>query len=210
LIRRLVAAALVLSIAGVGGDIFVRRYAEAEISKRVRSQVETASVSTQISSFPFVVRLAASGAVGEVKTHLDKPHVGPLIFDTVDVDLKGVQVDRNQLLSHKDVKLQKIDSGQVTAVLTEATLAQALGVPIRIEGGAIHVTVLGKDTTATLSVKDNKLLFNVTGRALSLPIPQTSILPCAADATVADGRIRLSCTIHEIPPALLQAAAATR
>jgi uncharacterized protein YwbE len=205
LIRRLVGAVLILGILGVGADIVLRRYAESEISKRVRAEVESTSVSTNISSFPFVVRLAASGTVGEVKTHLDKPHVGPLIFDSIDVDLKGVQVDRNQLLSHQDVKLRKIDSGQVTAELTESTLAQALGVPVRLEGGAIHVTVLGKDATATLSVKGNKLLFDVVGRPLSLPIPQTSILPCAADATVADGRIRLTCTIHEIPPALLQA-----
>jgi uncharacterized protein YwbE len=200
LIRRLVALVLIVGILGVGGDIFLRRYAEAEISKRVRAQVEASSVDTTITSFPFVLRLGANGTVGEIDTHLDKPHVGPLVFDSVDVDLKGVQVDRDLLL-HQDVKLRKIDSGQLTAVLTETTLAQALGVPVQLEGGSVRVN----GVTATISIKDNKLLFDVLGHPLALPIPRTSLLPCAGEATVADGRIRITCTIHDIPPALLKA-----
>jgi hypothetical protein len=200
LIRRLVALVLIAGVLGVGSDIVLRRYAESEISKRVRSQVEASSVDTTITSFPFVLRLAANGTVGEIDTHLDKPHVGPLVFDSVDVDLKGVQVDRDLLL-HQEVLLRKIDSGQLTAVLTETTLAQALGVPVQLEGGSVRVN----GVAATISIKDNRLLFDVLGHPLALPIPKTSLLPCAADATVADGRIRLSCTIHEIPPALLKA-----
>src|SRR5205807_1346282 len=122
--------------------------------------------------------------------------------DTIDIELRGVQIDRNQLLWHRKVKLRKIDSGEVTASLAEATLTQALDAPVRLEGGAIHLTVFGRDAPATLSVKQNKLLFDVEGRPLFLPIPQTSILPCIADAIVLDGRIRISCTIHDIPPAL--------
>jgi hypothetical protein len=109
LIRRLVALVLIAGVLGVGSDIVLRRYAESEISKRVRSQVEASSVDTTITSFPFVLRLAANGTVGEIDTHLDKPHVGPLVFDSVDVDLKGVQVDRDLLL-HQEVRLRKIDS----------------------------------------------------------------------------------------------------
>jgi hypothetical protein len=120
------------------------------------------------------------------------------------VDLVGVQVDRNQLLTHRDVKLQRIDSGQITAVLTETTLAQALGLPVQLEGGSVRVG----GASATVSIKDNRVLFAVVGHPVALPIPKVSVLEkgCDGNAVVADGQLRIFCTIHDIPPALLRIA----
>jgi hypothetical protein len=43
--------------------------------------------------------------------------------------------------------------------------------------------------------------------AFNVPIPQTRLVSCPVDKVVVDdGELRASCTVEEIPPALLRAA----
>jgi len=189
----------------VGARIWAEQRLEQEVARRAPAH---RSVRVKISSFPFVGRLAASDEVPAVRAHAGSVVVGPLTLSSVDVSLHGVAVDRSQLFGHRQVVLTGIRSGTVTADLTAAALSSALGVTVKAVPGALSVNVLGQPVTLGVAVRDNTLLFRVAGLTVpTVAIPRTGLLPCVADIEVLAGRLRLSCTVHDVPPALLHRAA---
>jgi hypothetical protein len=70
------------------------------------------------------------------------------------------------------------------------------------------VTVAGVDVAVTPRVIGGRLtLTGGLGRSFSLTIPASGYVPCVSSVSVADDQMELSCTIHNIPPALVDAAA---
>jgi hypothetical protein len=53
-------------------------------------------------------------------------------------------------------------------------------------------------------VSDNTLRLSVTGLSVPvLAIPKLPLVPCVADAEILPGRIRLTCTVDEVPAELV-------
>jgi hypothetical protein len=53
-------------------------------------------------------------------------------------------------------------------------------------------------------VTDNTLRLSVTGLSVpALRIPKLPLVPCVADAQILPGRIRLTCSVDEVPAALV-------
>lgn len=157
-----------------------------------------------ISSFPFLGRLLVSQDVSHVDVHIDDLAVTGLTFAVVDVDFTGVRVDRNELLTDQRVRVTGIDEGAVTAELDQQALSSALGTRVEIVNGRVEVDALGRKVAADVEVRDNRLALRVAGVNLpTFTVPGTALLPCLGNADVLDGRIRFSCTVHQVPPALL-------
>jgi hypothetical protein len=127
-----------------------------------------------------------------------------LTFARVAVDLRGVTVDRDRLLSERKVVLRSLRRGTASAEVTQDQLSERLGVPITLEAGRAQVRVAGQTVTATASVTDNMLRLAVAGLTVpALRIPRLPLLPCAADAEILAARIRLTCEVDQVPPELL-------
>jgi hypothetical protein len=205
-------AVVIIAVALLGGgDVVARHWAESQLASRIEASLPGSHATVHISSFPFVGRLAAAGSVSKITAHVDKVQRAdlPLTLAFVDLEVEGVKLDRNALWQDQKVKLRRISRGTVRAEITDAAVSAALGgVPVQFGNGTVEVVAAGLHVRATASIQNNKLVLAAAGiGALAVTIPKLSVLPCAASATVRPGRVDVSCEIHEIPQALLTAAA---
>ena len=194
----------------VAADLGARSVAESQLVDRVDLALAdagappTGPITTRIASFPFLGRLLTAGDVSRLTVAAVGVTVEGLTFARVAVDLRGVTVDRDRLLSERKVVLESLRRGTAIAEVTADQLSERLRVPVTLESGRARVRVAGQTLTATASVTDNTLRLAVAGIPVpSLRIPRLPLLPCAADAEILPGRIRLTCDVDRVPPELL-------
>jgi hypothetical protein len=204
---KLIAVAVVLVVLLAAGDVAARRYAESRVEQQINDREPGSASTVHISSFPFVARLGLLGRVEKTTAHVSHVNVGSFILDEVDLTVTGVKLDRSQLV-HGHVSVQGIRSGTVRAVMSEHTVDQVLRLPVTFGDGSVQLSAGGVTLSATVTVVDNQLRLSAAGRDLSVPIPELPVLPCVADAVVEPGRLVLSCSFHQVPAALVQAAKA--
>jgi hypothetical protein len=187
-------------------DFAARLWAESQLQARLRHSVpEAASARVSIHSFPFVGRLLVAGHVSGVTAEVTDLQAGKLRFSRVTVDLHDVRVDRDALVSERQVDLQSIGRGTASAELTQAELSRVLGVPITLRPGQVSVRVRGVTVSAAVAMRDNSLV--VSGLSVPLPriaVPTLPLLPCRPSAEVVDGSVRLSCSFDQVPPELIR------
>lgn len=200
---------IVVVVLGVGGiaDVSARAWAQGQIESRVRAEVPSqVGVSVHIHALPFIPPLLLSGRLSEADGHFTNVPAGPLVLSAVDIELHGVRFDRHKLINERKAEIVAISDGTVRIELTAATLSGFLHVPVQIANGEVKAGIAGVTIGVRVSVQGNALLLGAAGVTLRVPIPRTRVVPCVDDVTVLAGRVRLSCTIHDVPPALLKAA----
>jgi len=75
-----------------------------------------------------------------------------------------------------------------------------------LDGGKAKVTYKGVTAMADVAVVDGTIRFSAAGLpALSVPLPDSDLLPCAVDATVVAGAVLASCTADHLPDIVLRA-----
>lgn len=204
MIRRLISLGVLLAVL-VGADVAARGYVSSTVSKRAQQETPPGStVSASVGGFPFVPPLVLSGTVKRASVHLENVTAQVLVFASVDVELRGVHLDRNRLFKDHKARITKIDHGSVHAVVTADALSNALHVPVKMAGGQILLTVAGTDIAVTPAVVNNHLtLTGSLAHAFTLAIPATGYVPCISTVAVLDQKMELSCNITDVPPALL-------
>ncbi len=189
----------------MAADVGVRSVAESQLRDRVELAAAPAgATSARIESFPFLARLLLSGDISRIRVSAAEVTVEGLTFARVALDLSEVTFDRDRLLSERKVILENLDHGTATAEVSAEQLSERLGVTVTLEKGRARVRVGGRTVTATASVTDNTLRLSVAGLSVpGLRIPRLPLLPCVADAVILPGRVRLSCSVDQVPPELL-------
>jgi hypothetical protein len=189
----------------VAADVAARAVAETQLRDRVAVEAGSAGPTTaRIDSFPFLGRLLAAGDVSRIRVASADVTVEGLTLARVAVDLRRVRIDRDRLFSEQKVVLSDLESGTATAEVTAEQLSERLGVDVTLEAGRARVRVAGQSVTATASVSDNVLRLVVSGvNVPALRIPRLPLLPCVADAEILPGRIRLTCSVDEVPAELV-------
>lgn len=204
--RRLIVVLVVLGGLFLVADFGAKSWAEGQIKTRAEAELpDQISVLSDIRAFPFLPPLFLAGRVSEVSGHFKNVAAGPLTLSAVNIELRGVRINRSKLLNDRKVELTDIREGTVSVEIESSVLATALGgVPIDISNGQVKVAGV---TGAQATIVNNAIVFQVAGRTLGrVPIPKTRLVPCATNVTVLAGRLRLSCTIRDVPPAMLGAA----
>lgn len=189
----------------VGADVAVRSVAESQLRDRVVASVQPAGAATaRIESFPFLGRLLTAGNISRIRIAAAEVTAERLTFARVSLDLEDVTFDRGSLLSDRKVVLRSLGRGTATAEVTQERLSDVLGVPVTLTAGRVQIRVAGQLVTARASVSDNTLRLSVAGLTVpALRIPKLSLLPCAADAEIVAGRLRLRCQVDQLPAELL-------
>lgn len=189
----------------VAADVGARSVAESQIRDRVVVAAGPAGDTTaRISSFPFLARLLTAGDVSRIRVAATDVTVEGLALARVALDLHGVRLDRDRLLSEQKVVLTDLDRGTAIAEVTAGQLSERLGVAVTLEQGRARVRVAGQTVTATASVEDNQLRLSVSGfNVPRLRIPRLPLLPCVADAEILPGRIRMTCSVDQVPAELV-------
>ena len=189
----------------VAADVGARTIVESQIRDRVVLAAGPAGeTSARIESFPFLGRLLTSGEVGRLRVAAADVTVEELTMARVALDLHGVTLDRDRLLSEQKVVLLALDRGTATAEVTAEQISERLGVTVTLEPGRARVRVGGQTVTATASVTNNTLRLSVAGLSVpALRIPRLPLLPCVADAEILAGRVRLTCSVDQVPAELV-------
>ena len=203
--RRLIIGLVLLGGLGLGADIGAKTWAAGQIETRAKAELPAqVGVSANISAFPFLLPLFLAGKVSEADGHFTNVPAGAITLDRVDIELRGVKINRHKLISERTVELVKIDSGTVSVEILSATLSKLLGnVPVTIENGEVRVAGV---RAGTVRVDRNALVIAAGAVSQRVPIPKTRLVPCVAGVTILAGRVRLSCTIHDVPKGMLGAA----
>lgn len=200
--RRLVVLVLVLAIvAGLLSivDVAARAATETSVSHRIESDVPGAGAVVQISSFPFLVRLAASGNIPETTIDVTNAAAGPVVFDRIHLQVHDLKVGLGHLAQRR-ITLESIRSADVTAEISQASLSRLSPVPITIGAGTVGVA--GIQIPARLSVDGNRLVVTAGAFTFPLVIPALVVLPCIGGATLVPGAVDFSCQTTSLPSAL--------
>ncbi len=201
--RKFLALGMVLTVI-VAVDQGARVFAENKLEEKARTEVRGASsVDASISSFPFLGRLLVSGSVSTVEVRAERAALSDLLSAAVSVDMRGVQLDRDDLFTGK-VRLKGIDTGTITIEIDAAGLNRVLKLPVEIAGGEVRLTVAGRTLASRAAMDAGTLVLEAAGlRTLRVPIGRSGLLNCvAATAEVVGDVIRLTCQVDEVPPAL--------
>jgi hypothetical protein len=216
----LIVVPTVIVLGLVVGDQATKGWAESQLARRAAAYYPPgAGSSASIRSFPFVGRLLVSGSVPEVDVNLDDLRVDPVLIRQLSIHVAAVKVSRSDLF-HGKVHLDSVGSGKIVATLDGRSLAQAAGVDLRFSPGqvTVHQKIEGVDVTAkgTVAVKGNVVSVTPTSVqgldvpasrfAVSYRLPGIEIFPCQAAVKIVENAVVLACTLHDIPPALIQAA----
>lgn len=152
-------------------ELAVPPLVESRIEQRVRANVgDLTSVAAEISPFPVVSRTVVSERVPVLGVTLREVAGQELPIATLRVELRGVRVDRNDLL-RGEVRVRGIETGLIRAEITENAVTRALGASVDLGLG-----------TEVLS-------------RLTLP---PHLLPCETEAEVQGGLLVLTCEIDEL------------
>ena len=203
--RKLLLVAVLALVLLVAADFGARQVAEEQIAERVAAtEGVQGQAKVEITSFPFLGRLLASGTVTDLAVSVDEVQAERVRFATVAVDLDQVRVSRSELVSERRVVLQDVGRGRARAEMTEQELSRLIDLPVTLERGRARVRVAGQVVTATASVRDNVLRVSVAGvQVPAITIPKLPLVPCVADVELLPGRLRLSCQLDQVPPELV-------
>jgi hypothetical protein len=203
-VRRLLGLVLVVALLLCAGDVVARLVAQRQLERRIDRQVAGANARVRISEFPFVAKLAAGGRIAKITAHLDHAATGDFVLDRVDLSVTAVRVNRNALLRDRRLQIESIDTGTVTAAMSQADFDRLAGVAVTFGDGVARVTTAGVTVTAHVSIVNNRLRIVAAGIPVSVPIPALPVLPCLADVRIVPGHLIATCTFPQVPPALLE------
>ena len=182
-------------------DIAARGVAEDQLRQRVVDRVHPdGPVSAQISSFPFLGRLLASGEISQVDVAVRDLTVRGVTFASVGVRLRSVEIDRDSLLNDRRLALKSIDHGTAVVEIAGSEISRLLGVTVVLEPGEARVRVGGTLVAVSARIDGNTLVVEAGGLSLpAIDIPPLPLVSCVSGTEILAGRLRLTCEVDQVP-----------
>jgi hypothetical protein len=190
-LRLIFGVVILVAALAVAGDFYARSQTEKLVSQRVKAATGAQSVSVDLRTFPFLWHVVLSN-IPEVKVVAHEVPAGGFRMTEVTVDARGVKVDRNVLVSSRQVKLDSVRSAQVTILLTGTDMDPSSSLP----AGAA-VTVVGQ----------HLLELTYEGRTVArVDLTSSPLVPaCSYSLEKVRGGYSLSCTVSPVPATVLDA-----
>jgi hypothetical protein len=206
--RLVVLLVVVVLVVAVAGEVVVPPRIEEAIEERVAEEVpEAGSVRAELDSFPVVARGLVTGEVQRLVVTLEEVTRPEVEIDSVQVEMTSVEVERRALFDG-EVDLERIERGTLTAVISEASLEDALPgavVDLSLSPGRAEATIAGQTMGSDVTVAGGQVRFDL-GRLpdVSVALPGPEFFPCPLEGEVVDGAVRLGCTLVRVPEYLLR------
>lgn len=161
----LLAAALVILVTGLA-EVTAQPWATARIHAALEACGPVESVDVSLGRRPHVLGLL-SGRMNDVAVSIRGMRVGPVVIDSVDVDVDHVSFPRRRLLGMGGA--MRLENGLVHAVVTEDDLDAWVEIPlasVRVTVDGIVVVVLGARIDVLLTVEDGALELRLADESL--------------------------------------------
>jgi hypothetical protein len=199
-VRRLaISAAVLVVVIGflVVIDLLAKGFVEGRVEEEFTSgtQLQVEDASFAIDSFPFTGRLLAFGEVSAT-LELDGIQDRGVTIDRFTLDVDGLVFDRLSAFQG-EVQATGLDRATASLELGASAISDVVGLPVEIRDDG---TVTAGGATIQASIDGNDLTLAGEGFApVSVPLNLRRYLPCAPEAEVLDGLVRLSCSTDQLP-----------
>ena len=209
--RKLVIAALVVALL-VALDQAAKSYAQSTVASAVEGRVHgVAEVDADIDSFPFVGRLLVAGTVSELGVTFTDVTGHGIDVARLRIAATGIELDRGVLFGERHARIRDVDTVTTRATIAEAEIRRVTGADVRLADGQATVSAGDVRATAEVEVVDGRVQMTVGSLpAISVPVPDAELLPCAVQAEVVEHALELWCTSEELPAIVIDAIGATR
>lgn len=205
--KLLTLAVVLAAIVVVGAELVVPPRIEEVIEARVAERVpEAASVTAELTGVPIVARGLATGEVERLLVTLDEVARPEITISSVAVDVRGIEISRQALIDG-EIDLERVDRAELTALITEGDLEEALpsGIDLSLRPGRVEATVVGQTVGSDVTVAGGRVIFDLGPLPdASVALPGPELFPCPLDGEVVEGAVRLSCTLEQVPDYLLR------
>jgi hypothetical protein len=180
----------------------------------VEQQVEAAGlgqrdVTVDLSGFPVVVRVAASGEVERAVVTLDEVSAEGIAFSTVRADVRGTEIARSALVDG-EVTFESVRRVELSGTIPAAEITRLLPAGVTdlvLTPGSATVVVAGEQRTADVSATAGVLRVVPEGAGpIEVALPSGELFPCPLSGEVGNGVVRVSCTLDGVPQWLLDEA----
>jgi hypothetical protein len=188
-------------------DELAKAFSSRTIASAVERKVHgVSSVDADIDSFPFLGRLLVQGSVSELDVTFRNVTGHGIDVAHLRFEAKGLELDRGVLFSRRNVRVRDVDRVTAEATITEEQIREVTGADVRLADGRATVSAGGATATATIKVIEGRVRMEVGSLpAVSIPIPDADLLPCAVEAEVVEDALVLSCTAEELPGIVVDA-----
>jgi hypothetical protein len=199
--RKLIVAALILVLLLSAGDVAARLYTQRQLERRIDDNVPGAQAKVRIAGFPFLWSALVNGRMNTFTAHLAQARQEDFVLDRVDIVATGVRINRSKLLHDRQLEVDRVDTGTVTADMNQADLDRLVGLDVTLGDGVAHIA--GGTVGGAIEIVNNRLNITNGSKPISIPIPPLPMLPCVGRVTIVPGHLHTSCIFHQVPAALL-------
>lgn len=177
--------------AAIAAELLAPRLVADRVEERVRERTdETAEVSADAGAFPFLPDLLLDGVMDHLTVTLEEVGGQQLTFASVTFGLEGIHLDRDALFEG-EVDIERIDTGLVEVEIDQAAVSESLGSPVDLD-------------PAMAELRERTLVLAPEGApGLDVAVPE-ELLPCTPQMEDAGDRLRLFCTIDQVPSVLVR------
>jgi hypothetical protein len=211
MIRRLLSLLLVVVLALlVGLDFGAKSLAQRAVAKRVKDSTGAASASAHISGFPFLYDVIGRGRVNGLTVDMTNVPAGPLVLQSVVVDLQSVTLDRHVLYAKHKVDLTGVARGTARIDVSAPELSAVAHVTVTIASGRLVASAGGTTVPATATVSGDTLTVAAAGAPIvSVDLARNPVVPaCQMTVAVTPTGLEATCTMAPVPPAVVAAISA--
>jgi hypothetical protein len=204
---------VVLLVIGVGAFLYadtrVKAYAEQEAQKRIATRVPQADgVNVTIDGFPLLFDILFGGKIEGLHVEIARVHSHGIEAKDLSLDVEGIALDRDKMLSDRQLIVTGIDRATVQGFLSDDDVSKAAKAKVTFKPGKVTVSAHGHTVDAKVRIVGRRieLRANMPGvPKATVPLPEQELLPCKPEVEVQAGRLRLSCSIDELPDAVKRA-----
>jgi hypothetical protein len=192
-------------------DVRLRSLAEEHAQRQLSVALPQArGVKVVLDGFPFTLGVLMDGQVEGLHVTIDEVQEAGLAAQDLSLHVETISLDKDALMD--DQRLVVTDIGRATAqgFVSDDAVSRAAGQQVVFTPGKAHATVRGQEIEVRASVKGRlvQLSSGIPGvPSVMFPLPPNDVLPCAPELELLAGKIRLSCSIDELPATLKEAMA---
>lgn len=195
----------------VAADYAARRVAETALADHVRSDTHASSVHASIGGWPFLYDVLGKSSLSSVDLVLTEVPAGPVTFQSVDVDLTRVGINRHRLWAKRKVTLTSIASGTATVTITTAELTGVVGRSVTVTTSAtgqagLELDEAGAEVPASARIEPgDELVVSAVGvGAVTIDLTEASIVPvCNLTLRVTAQGLVSSCSMSPVPQSVI-------
>ncbi len=215
--KKVLIVVIVLLVLGaiVGGlayaDLRLRGHAEEQAANKLTEALPRArGVTVELEGFPFTLGVLMSGEVKALHVRITELEEAGLTARDLSLDVADIVLDKDALIDEQRLVVTGIGHAKAQGFVSDDAVSKLVGETIKFSPGKAHATVRGQEIEVEASVKGRliQLSSGIPGvPAVTFPLPPNDVLPCAPELELLEGKIRLSCSIAELPATLKEAMA---